>query len=149
MRTEIFVLRWISAPLPFARRCAPPAADRRTAGRRLSGRFLETARSLAIAFVRELTSFERLWQVAERSMSPRLRHAQREDTDSLRKVPYLLAGRASGSLKTGQLVDVKITNNKLLDTIGTAVGCTNGQGGPLDNFGDESREGGLVDPIIA
>ncbi|WP_437617851.1 DUF1552 domain-containing protein [Sorangium sp. So ce1151] len=66
-----------------------------------------------------------------------------------RKVPYILAGGASGYLKTGQFVDVKVTNNKLLNTIGTAVGCTNGQGGPLDNFGDESLEGGLVDPIIA
>ncbi|XXY50754.1 DUF1552 domain-containing protein [Sorangium sp. So ce269] len=68
---------------------------------------------------------------------------------SFRKVPYILAGGASGYLKTGQFVDVKINNNKLLNTIGTAVGCTNGQGGPLDNFGDESLEGGLVDPIIA
>ncbi|WP_438002953.1 DUF1552 domain-containing protein [Sorangium sp. So ce321] len=66
-----------------------------------------------------------------------------------RKVPYILAGGASGYLKTGQFVDVKVTNNKLLNTIGAAVGCTNGQGGPLDNFGDESLEGGLVDPIIA
>lgn len=68
---------------------------------------------------------------------------------SYRKVPYILAGGASGYLKTGQFVDVKINNNKLLNTIGTAVGCTNGQGGPLDNFGDESLQGGLVDPIIA
>ncbi|WP_437825625.1 DUF1552 domain-containing protein [Sorangium sp. So ce1153] len=68
---------------------------------------------------------------------------------SFRKVPYILAGGAAGYLKTGQFVDVKVNNNKLLNTIGTAVGCTNGQGGPLDNFGDESLEGGLVDPIIA
>ncbi|KYF90518.1 hypothetical protein BE17_52895 [Sorangium cellulosum] len=68
---------------------------------------------------------------------------------SYRKVPYILAGGAAGFLKTGQFVDVKVNNNKLLNTIGTAVGCTNGQGGPLDNFGDESLEGGLVDPIIA
>ncbi|WP_437673996.1 hypothetical protein [Sorangium sp. So ce131] len=81
-------------------------------------------------------------QVAERSMLPRLSHAQRENT-------VRDAGGASGYLKTGQFVDVKITNNKLLNTIGAAVGCTNGQGGPLDNFGDSSLEGGLVDPIIA
>ncbi|WP_437585244.1 DUF1592 domain-containing protein [Sorangium sp. So ce1000] len=70
---------------------------------------------------------------------------------SFRKVPYILAGGAAGYLKTGQFVDVTITNNKLLDTdtIGAAVGCTNSQGGPLDDFGDESLEGGLVDPIIA
>ncbi|XXX74383.1 DUF1552 domain-containing protein [Sorangium sp. So ce134] len=68
---------------------------------------------------------------------------------SFNKVPYILAGGASGYLKTGQFVDVKVTVNKLLNTIGTAVGCTNGQGGPLDDFGDESLEGGLVDAIIA
>jgi hypothetical protein len=67
----------------------------------------------------------------------------------VRKVPYILAGGAAGYLKTGQFVDVKITNNKLLNTIGAAVGCTNGQGGPLDDFGDEGLEGGLVDLIIA
>ncbi|AGP35164.1 DUF1552 domain-containing protein [Sorangium cellulosum] len=66
-----------------------------------------------------------------------------------RRVPYILAGGAAGYLKTGQFVDVKITNNKLLNTIGAAVGCKNGQGGPLDDFGDESLEGGLVDPILA
>ncbi|WP_437647511.1 DUF1552 domain-containing protein [Sorangium sp. So ce362] len=68
---------------------------------------------------------------------------------SFKKVPYILAGGAAGYLKTGQFVDVKVTNNKLLNTIGAAVGCTNSQGGPLDDFGDESLEGGLVDPIIA
>ncbi|KYF72354.1 hypothetical protein BE15_41125 [Sorangium cellulosum] len=67
---------------------------------------------------------------------------------SYRKVPYILAGGAAGALKTGQFVDVNITNNKLLNTIGAAIGCTNGQGGPLDDFGDESLEGGLVDAIL-
>ncbi|WP_437322211.1 DUF1552 domain-containing protein [Sorangium sp. So ce394] len=68
---------------------------------------------------------------------------------SYRKVPYILAGGAAGYLKTGQFVDMKVTNNKLLNTIGAAVGCKNGQGGPLDDFGDESLEGGLIDPIVA
>ncbi|WP_437564427.1 DUF1552 domain-containing protein [Sorangium sp. So ce542] len=68
---------------------------------------------------------------------------------SYRKVPYILAGGAAGYLKTGQFVDMKVTNNKLLNTIGAAVGCKNGQGGPLDDFGDESLEGGLLDPIVA
>ncbi|WP_437942671.1 DUF1552 domain-containing protein [Sorangium sp. So ce341] len=68
---------------------------------------------------------------------------------SYRKVPYILAGGAAGYLKTGQFVDIKVTNNKLLNTIGAAVGCKNGQGGPLDDFGDESLEGGLLDPIVA
>ncbi|WP_437330814.1 DUF1552 domain-containing protein [Sorangium sp. So ce381] len=65
------------------------------------------------------------------------------------RVPYILAGGAAGYLKTGQFIDERITVNKLLNTIGAAVGCTNGQGGPLDDFGDESLEGGLVDTIIA
>ncbi|WP_437729304.1 DUF1552 domain-containing protein [Sorangium sp. So ce861] len=68
---------------------------------------------------------------------------------SYRKVPYILAGGAAGYLKTGQFVDIKVTNNKLLNTIGAAVGCKNAQGGPLDDFGDESLEGGLLDPIVA
>ncbi|HTN82871.1 MAG TPA: hypothetical protein VL242_04280, partial [Sorangium sp.] len=65
------------------------------------------------------------------------------------RVPYILAGGAAGYLKTGQFIDRKVTNNKLLNTIGAAVGCTNGQGGPLDDFGDESLEGGLIDELLA
>jgi hypothetical protein len=38
MRTETFVLRWISASVSFARRFAPRAADRCAAGRPLSRR---------------------------------------------------------------------------------------------------------------
>ncbi|MGK4004425.1 DUF1552 domain-containing protein [Sorangium sp. So ce1036] len=68
---------------------------------------------------------------------------------SYKRVPYILAGGASGFLKTGRFVDVSITNNKLLNTIGAAVGCTNAEGGPLDDFGDESLEGGLVGEILA
>ncbi|MGK3983894.1 DUF1552 domain-containing protein [Sorangium sp. So ce136] len=68
---------------------------------------------------------------------------------SYTRVPYILAGGAAGYLRTGQFVDVKVTNNKLLNTIGAAVGCTNGQGGPLDNFGDSSLEGGLIDELLA
>lgn len=69
---------------------------------------------------------------------------------SYRRVPYILAGGASGFLKTGQYVDVgSVTNNKLFNTIGTAVGCTDGAGGPLVDFGDESLEGGLIDALIA
>jgi hypothetical protein len=69
---------------------------------------------------------------------------------SYNKVPYILAGSANGFLKTGQFVDVgRVNNNKLLNTLGTAVGCTNGAGGPLEDFGDDSLEGGLLGQLIA
>ncbi|WP_437683594.1 DUF1552 domain-containing protein [Sorangium sp. So ce131] len=67
---------------------------------------------------------------------------------SFRRVPYILAGGAAGYLKTGQFVDVSAKNNKLLSTIGAAVGCKNTSGGPLDDFGDPSLEGGLLGEII-
>ncbi|WP_437766754.1 hypothetical protein WMF27_22880 [Sorangium sp. So ce281] len=72
-----------------------------------------------------------------------------DEHHGFREVPYVLAGGAAGYLKTGQLVDVKITDNELLHTSDAVVGCTNSQGGPLDDLGDESLEGGLVDTIIA
>lgn len=65
-------------------------------------------------------------------------------------VPYILVGKAGGFLKTGQFVDVGgVNNNKLLSTIGAAVGCTDGAGGPLDSFGDASLAKGLIGEIIA
>ncbi len=65
-------------------------------------------------------------------------------------VPYILAGTAGGFLRTGVYADAgDVTNNKILNTIGAAVGCQNGAGGPLDNFGDDSLAPGLVDAIVA
>jgi len=65
-------------------------------------------------------------------------------------VPYLVAGRAGGLLKTGQYLDLAgTTNNKVLNTIGAAVGCTNAAGEPLDDFGDETLEKGFVAGIWA
>jgi hypothetical protein len=61
-----------------------------------------------------------------------------------------LAGSAGGFLKTGIYVDAGgVANNKILNTIGAAVGCTNASGGPLDDFGDPSLEPGLIDSIVA
>jgi len=69
---------------------------------------------------------------------------------SYKDVPYVLAGGAAGFLKTGQYVDVNgVKNNKLLSTIGAAVGCKNAKGEPLDDFGDPSLEPGLISAIIA
>jgi hypothetical protein len=71
-------------------------------------------------------------------------------------VPYLLAGSAGGALKTGLYVDagdvpnkIFTTNNKILNTIGAAVGCKNAVGAPLDDFGDPALEKGRIDAIVA
>jgi hypothetical protein len=64
-------------------------------------------------------------------------------------VPYILAGSANGALKTGLFVDVGgVANNKLFNSIGTALGCKNESQGPLDNFGDPSLEPGLLTEIM-
>jgi len=65
-------------------------------------------------------------------------------------VPYVLAGRAGGAVKTGQYLDLGgVTNNKLLNTIGAAVGLTNSEGLPLDDFGDEGLERGRIAELVA
>ena len=64
-------------------------------------------------------------------------------------MPYLLAGNAGGALKTGQYLDLGgVANNKILNTIGAAVGCTNEAGGPLDDFGDPALEKGRLDALV-
>jgi hypothetical protein len=69
---------------------------------------------------------------------------------SYNNVPYVIAGSANGALKTGHYIDAgDVRNNKLFNTIGTAVGCTNAEGGPLDDFGDPELEKGLIDAMLA
>ena len=64
-------------------------------------------------------------------------------------IPWVLAGGANGFLKTGQYIDAgNVTSNKLLNTIGSAVGCRNESGGLLDNFGDPSLEPGLISAMM-
>lgn len=70
---------------------------------------------------------------------------------STRNMPYVCAGGAGGALKTGVYVDAGnmamnkyVTHNKFLNTIGAAVGCKNGAGAPLDDFGDPGLEKGLI-----
>jgi hypothetical protein len=63
-------------------------------------------------------------------------------------VPWLLAGGCGGRLRTGQFLDVDVKINQVLNTILTAVGCTNDAGGPVDDFGDASLPGGQVDEIV-
>jgi len=68
---------------------------------------------------------------------------------SYNNIPYVLAGSANGFLKTGQYIDAGgVANNKIFNTIGTALGCKNESGGPLDNFGDSSLEPGLISGMM-
>ena len=68
---------------------------------------------------------------------------------STRNMPYVGAGSCGGQLKTGLFVDVSsggtlVTHNKYLNTIGAAVGCKNGAGAPLDDFGDRELAKGQI-----
>jgi hypothetical protein len=64
-------------------------------------------------------------------------------------VPYLVAGSGGGRLKMGQYIDAGgVANNKILNTIGAAVGCTNAQGRPLDDFGDPDLERGMISGML-
>ena len=73
-----------------------------------------------------------------------------EKYHSYNKVPHIMAGGAKGFLKTGQYIDLDTTtNNKILSTIGAAMGCKNGQGEPLDDFGDSSLEKGQISELLA
>jgi hypothetical protein len=70
---------------------------------------------------------------------------------STRNMPYVCAGGAAGALKTGVYVDAGnkaankyVTHNKFLNTVGAAIGCKNGAGAPLDDFGDAQLEKGLI-----
>jgi hypothetical protein len=74
-----------------------------------------------------------------------------------RNLPYVCAGSAGGYLRTGQYIDARTgsgyndftTHNKFLNTIGAAVGVTNANGDPLDDFGDPELERGRIDDMIA
>lgn len=75
---------------------------------------------------------------------------------STRNMPYVCAGGCGGQLKTGVYVDAGdvpknkyASHNKFLNTIGAAVGCKNGAGAPLDDFGDSSLEKGRIQAMLA
>lgn len=68
-------------------------------------------------------------------------------------LPFVMAGGAGGVLRQGAYVDASeggkmVTNNKLLSTIGAAVGVKNAAGGPLDDFGDPSLAKGQVAAML-
>ncbi|MEP7122791.1 MAG: DUF1552 domain-containing protein [Byssovorax sp.] len=67
---------------------------------------------------------------------------------SYSNVPYILAGGANGFLKTGQHIDAGgVTNNKMWNVVGSAVGCRN-NGKLLDNFGDASLDPGFISAMM-
>lgn len=63
-------------------------------------------------------------------------------------VPWVLAGGAAGKLHTGQYISGDFTINKMLNTIGAAVGMTNAEGAPLDDFGDAGYAKGHIDGML-
>lgn len=67
-----------------------------------------------------------------------------------KNVPYIIAGRAGGYLKTGQFLDLpKVMNNKLLNTLITAAGVRESSGAPIEDFGDPSLPKGLLPALLA
>jgi Protein of unknown function (DUF1552) len=65
-------------------------------------------------------------------------------------VPYLVAGNAGGFLRTGHYLDLGgVTNNKVLNCVGAALGLKNDSGAPLDDFGDPGLPRGFVDAMLA
>jgi hypothetical protein len=73
---------------------------------------------------------------------------------SAKQVPFIIAGGANGFLKQGQYVRIPgdgetPNHNRLLNTIGSAVGLRNAAGEYLDDFGDPSLAKGVVSELIA
>jgi hypothetical protein len=64
-------------------------------------------------------------------------------------VPWVVAGGAGGKLKTGQYIRGNFGINKIHNSIGAALGLTNGAGQPLDDFGAEDYEPGRIDAMMA
>jgi Protein of unknown function (DUF1552) len=68
---------------------------------------------------------------------------------SYSNIPYVLAGGANGFLKTGQFIDAgDVTNNKMWNVVGSAVGCRN-NGKYMDDFGDPSLQPGFIEAMMA
>jgi hypothetical protein len=65
--------------------------------------------------------------------------------------PFIIAGSAGGYFKQGQYLRVGggPNHNKMLNTIGAAVGLRNASGAPLDDFGDPDLPKGLLPELKA
>jgi hypothetical protein len=66
-------------------------------------------------------------------------------------VPHIVAGSAGGFLKTGNFFNftTKVKNNKFLNTVATAAGVRKAGGLAVDDFGDPSLAGGLIQEMLA
>jgi hypothetical protein len=66
--------------------------------------------------------------------------------------PWVIAGGANGYFKQGQYIRVTGTganHNKMLNTIGSAVGLRNAAGDALDDFGDPMLQKGTLPELLA
>lgn len=72
---------------------------------------------------------------------------------SARRVPWILAGGAAGFLKQGLCIDTgdsgEPNHSQLLNTIASAVGVRDENGGALSDFGAAGQPSGLLDVIVA
>jgi hypothetical protein len=69
---------------------------------------------------------------------------------SYTNVPFVCAGSCNDFLKTGHYIDAGgVTNNKLFNTIASAVGVRKENGDWVDDFGDPSLDGGFIDQMLA
>jgi len=76
-------------------------------------------------------------------------HVAEGPSHSFSNLPIIIAGSAGGYLKQGEYVNAgNVGNNKLHNTLLTAVGCTN-NGAPYENFGGSGLDGGQIDAMIA
>jgi hypothetical protein len=67
-------------------------------------------------------------------------------------IPFILAGSAGGYFRQGEYIEVsggEGNHAQMLNTIGAAVGVTNANGEPLDDFGEPGSPTGQLSEIIA
>jgi hypothetical protein len=70
---------------------------------------------------------------------------------SARNCPFIIAGSASGFLRQGEFIHLgdELTHARLLNTIGSAAGLRNAEGGNIDDFGDPNLPRSVLDQLLA
>jgi len=68
-------------------------------------------------------------------------------------IPFIIGGSAGGFLKQGQYIRAEAgewepNHNKMLNTLGSAVGLRNGAGEYLDDFGDPELPKGILSELL-
>jgi hypothetical protein len=69
-------------------------------------------------------------------------------------IPYILAGNAGGFFKQGEYVQAsggnyEYNHNRIINTIGSAIGLRNANGDLLDDFGDPELPKGVLPELMA